>query len=249
MIHFRHEAMNMGCSCAHHMCRMCVELGEVIACPTCRKRRSSPTKDRKWLSTYMEWYGHKTVACPGCKKEIAPSRLKAHERSCPSYRDHVDQMIKDDRTHYRSRANRVEKDNQELENKIQLQNNLIDELEDECDELEAMADRAEIERKWYQTESVELTKKINKALRPLETLGKKLAEVTQKLTVIREDVLTSRRAHCDYHQNKRMRLPPIPPLSVAQGQEGEAPPRPYPYHSPLAESEAYSGVASGSEGN
>lgn len=207
MAHFHHEAMNMGCRCNNRVCRHCVETGEVKNCPTCRKRRAQPSMDRRWFQTFLEWYGHKTLPCVGCDRAVVMEALRCHERSCPKYRDYLENMLSENTAVYKIRASKMEEENKELEERVEVQNESIEELEEECHHLECLIQTHEMERQLYDFEGAEMTKLITHALRPLNQVASKVTMAVERLTKVREMLQSSRKGHRLLHQ-KRLRYNP-----------------------------------------
>lgn len=204
LAHFKHEPMSMGCRCASRVCRICVERGELKACPMCRVHRSRPSIDRKWRATLSDWLGHRTVPCLGCSREFGALGLRSHERTCARYRDHMEAMLRSDVDTLRARVNQMDEEKHQLDEQVELQQDAIETLEEECDHLEAVIRGHEMERQLFDYEMLQFRKTLTLLTRPLQTLCTKATASLQRVQALRLTVDEARRGHREL-QRKRTR--------------------------------------------
>lgn len=193
MFHLFHEPMSMGCKCHDRLCQRCAKVGGVTKCPTCRKYKKQPKVDRKLLKN--EWKQGNLMPCPGCKKDVYTRYLHRHETKCPKYRDVIQKLFEEDLRVRRIENERNEKAMADMESRLDLQADTIDELEEHVDELERLSKRQEEERQLYVIEHGRLLRSLESIMSPLFTNMRSLETVYSLMSQAACSLRTSRAHH------------------------------------------------------
>lgn len=208
MGHYQHDAMNMSCRCLTRVCHACVQNGNLRQCPTCRKRKARPTMDRQWAKALKQAYGHKRLACLGCHRDQPLESLRLHEEHCAANRNRIQELMATEITTFRERLHQTETARDDMQYQIEAQEDTLDELEEQCSQLEGIMATHEMERQLYDYESGKLAQALLRAVRPLEQMSHRLSTVASRLRDLRGLVVTSRRIHRDMHRRRlRNELP------------------------------------------
>lgn len=124
----------------------------------------------------------------GCFKDIASGQLHKHERRCQKFRDYMDALHTEDARMRRLQASAAEKQIAEMESRLDLQVDLIDELEEQLEELEESERQYEIDRQAARVEQTKLLRSLESVtgplygiIRSLDTMYTKVASVNATL--------------------------------------------------------------------
>jgi len=232
LLHLFHEPMAMGCQCRERICQRCVNIGEVHKCPTCRKVRSNPKVDRRTLHAFRE----REAACLGCGKAFLARQLHGHEARCARYRSYIDALFLED---VRARRRQADEDEQRMDDmqwRMGVQQETIQELEEHIDDLEANVAKHEGERRLYAAEQTELLRQLDSLAGPLHTTLKRLELICLRFSKVRGSL---RRQRVMHQLNRRRPAASSPPPRGAPttptGPPGSASlpgPPPSPYRTP-----------------
>ncbi len=228
MFHLFHEPMSMGCKCQERLCQRCFKVGDVTKCPTCRKYKKQPKVDRKLLR--KEWKQGALIKCLGCEKEMYARHLHRHETRCPKYRDVVQGMFEEDLRARRIQDNRNEQAMAEMEARLDIQADTIDELEDQVEELERTSKKQEEERQLYMLEHGRLLRSLETFMDPIVANMRSLENVYSRMSQAACSLRASRAHHQVLRRNQSMSVtswpaPPPPALPVVGVPPFQSPPR------------------------
>lgn len=228
LVHLFFEPMNMGCQCVDRVCQRCHRCGDVRRCPQCRKHRKTPTVDRGWLRA--TWRQLAVAACLGCNRDIAARHLHKHEKRCVKYRAMIDAAFEEDLRMRRVQAEDHRRRITELEDRVDLQEDLIDDLDDRVDGLreENRALTAEHARVQHTLDTV--LQPFFVGVRSLEGIYSQVFMARQGLRGLRRAnsmtgavaAITGRPAGPPRAPQSRAPLPPSPP-PMNPVEEGEIP--------------------------
>ena len=194
MFHLFHEPMTMGCSCTERLCQRCSKIGDVTKCPTCRKYKKKPRVDRKLLKS--SWKAGDLIKCLGCSREVYSRYLHRHETRCPKYRDAIQALFEEDLRVRRVQCERNENAMADMEARLDIQADTIDELEDQVEELERLSQRQEQERQLYVLENGRLLRSLESFMAPIYTNMRSMEAVYSRMS----QTATSLRASRAHHQ-------------------------------------------------
>jgi hypothetical protein len=141
----------------------------------------------------------KQVSCLGCEKTMSARHLHKHENKCTLYRNRMDADYQEDIRLRRKQAEETEVSMVEMEARLDLQADMIDELEDQMEEMETMAKQQEEERQAYCAEQA-------KQIRLLDSISGPLYAAIRSLDVLYSRVSTQRcslRSSRAQHQLRR----------------------------------------------
>lgn len=193
MYHLFHEPMSMGCRCSQRVCQRCVKTGDVTKCPTCRKHKKQPNIDRKHLKKQSKSSIHKD--CLGCLQTLPVRQLHKHEAKCTKYRNMIDGMNEEDARLRRVQAQENEVSMVEMEARLDLQADIIDDYEDQVEDLEHMIKQHEDERKVFVAEQARHLRTLDSISGPLYTAVRALDTLYGKIANARCCVRASRANH------------------------------------------------------
>lgn len=229
LFHYGYEPINMGCQCTGKICTWCVKLGNVTNCPTCRKYRRRPSTDEKWLKRQLQRFSNKetatvdTLECTGCGEAIELSKLIVHERQCTAYRDYLDTVRLEHFVENRDRANQYEVNIREMNDRLELQEEEIEELDETCSNYKVMLAAYEAEKRVYAFEQQNTLTALNKLAKPITTLFKKFNEIQGVINNLKDQVRESKENHKDlWVKRRRLGIDPETVLgsSVEDGEIG-----------------------------
>jgi uncharacterized coiled-coil protein SlyX len=226
MFHLYHEPMSMGCKCQERLCQRCFKLGDVTKCPTCRKFKKQPKVDRKLLR--KEWKQGHLAKCPGCEKEMYARYLHRHETRCPKYRDVIQGLLEEDLRVRRVQNDRTEQTMAEMETRLDIQADTIDELEDQVEALERTSKRQEDERQLYVLEHGRLLRSLEAFMGPVFANMRSLEDIYSRMSQAACSLRASRAHHQVLRRQLHMRstsLPPAAALPVVGVPPFQSPPR------------------------
>ena len=218
VLHLFHEPMSMGCRCRERICQRCVSIGNIQKCPTCRKVRAKPKVDRRMLQTYRE----QEAACLGCGQALLACRLHAHEKRCNRYRSHIDALFLEDVRARRRQADEDERRMSDMQWRMGVQQETIQELEEHIDDLEQSVAKQEDERRLYAAEQSEVLRQLDSLAGPLHTTFKRLELICLRFTKLRASVRRYRLMH-QLSRRPRQTPPqpaPAPPAEPPQAEAG-----------------------------
>ena len=201
--HFGYEPMNLGCTCVERVCRLCVQVGDIVNCPTCRKYRRKPKIDAKWKRKRLTQVATEVGACLGCSEEFSLSQLWNHESTCAHYRNHVENIYLENFKLYRDKASSYEQDIQEMNERLALQEQEIDNLEEYCDSYKVMTATYEAEKRVYVFEQQNVLATLTKLGRPLQNLTKRLHDIQSTVDDLKSQIRASRENHRLFGQKRR----------------------------------------------
>lgn len=142
-------------------------------------------------------------ACSGCDKRLSLSQLSKHERSCAAYRDSLDRTYLEQFHLYRDRANNYEEDIREMNDRMDLQLEEIEDLEDRCEGYKISLAVYETEKRVYAYEQQNVLSKLNKLTRPLQMITKRLQDVQSTVDILKKQVRDSKENHKVFAQKRR----------------------------------------------
>jgi hypothetical protein len=227
LFHVSHEPMSMGCKCQEKLCQRCFKAGDVRKCPTCRRGKSNPKVDRKWLR--RKWKLGTTEACLGCAKEVATRFLHKHETKCIRFRDLMDSWMEEDARMRRLQAEANQVAASEMEARIEIQAEVMDQMETQIDELESVVRQQEEERRSYCTEQARLLRTLDSLTGPLYNSIRRLDTLYTKISSARA-ALRSAGARHDRLRRRVIETAtqvPLPSEANEPGMSREPPPPPY----------------------
>lgn len=230
LFHLSHEPMSMGCKCQEKLCQRCFKAGDVHKCPTCRRGKSNPKVDRKWLR--RKWKLGTTEACLGCAKDVVTRFLHKHETKCLRYRDFMDNCMEEDARMRRLQAEATMVAVSEMETRIEIQGEEMEHMETQIDELESVVRQQEEERRSYCTEQARLLRTLDSLTGPLYNSIRRLDTLYTKISSARAALRSSRTRHEMLRRRVIETATQVPLSSEANGPETSPEPLPPPYHSP-----------------
>lgn len=246
LFHLFHEPMSMGCHCQERLCQRCFKVGGVTKCPMCRKFKKQPRVDRKLLK--KEWKQGSTIKCLGCEKDVIVRYLHRHETRCPKFRDKVQAMFEEDLRMRRVQTEKNEKAMADMEARLDLQADTIEELEDQVEELERLSRHQEEERQLFVVEHGRLLRTLEGFVSPMFTNIRSLEALYSRMNQAACSMRASRAHHQvlrrQHHQHQHQHhgvdgpatppppppppLPPLPPPVVLGPAGGGALPLRFP---------------------
>jgi hypothetical protein len=196
LFHYAFEPVHMGCQCTEKICNWCVVLGNVVNCPTCRKHRRKPIVDHTWLHSQMiETESQSSISCSGCDKDFKVCDISSHERRCIKYRDYLDSLHVDNVVSHRDRANQCETEMKVMTERLELQEDEMEEMEDACNSYKVLLAAYEAEKRVYAYEQQNMLAALNKVSRPILTLSKKVHEIQAVVDSLKEQIRESKENH------------------------------------------------------
>lgn len=207
MYHFNYLPMSMRCHCVERVCAWCVEVGKITQCPICRKVKRNPLPDQKWKRRQLQEDTDRNLTdkCLGCNEELEVAALAEHEKACVPYRDYLDRVHMETFHLYRDKANAHETEVKDLTDRMTLQENEIEDLEDAVEGYKIVSAVYEAEKRVYAFEQQSLLGAITRLTKPLATLGKRLQDIQTTVENLKLQVKESRENHRIF-ANKRRRL-------------------------------------------
>lgn len=225
MIHLFHEPMSMGCKCEERCCQRCFKTGDIRKCPTCRHAKKHPNVDRKLLK--REWKAISSQAsCLGCEKTMSARHLHKHENKCVLYRNRMDADYQEDIRLRRKQAAETEVSMVEMEARLDLQADMIDDMEEQMEEMETMAKQQEEQRQAYCTEQA-------KQIRLLDSISGPLYAAIRSLDVLYSRISTQRcslRSSRAHHQLRRRQSTSTTRFQSLDGPRASPTPSPHQSH-------------------
>lgn len=222
LLHLFHEPMSMGCKCQERLCQRCFKVGDVHKCPTCRKPKKQPKVDRKWLK--REWKQGQLVPCLGCEKEVYSRYIHKHEMRCTKYRNLIHNLFEEDMRMRRVQNEQNQTKITEMESRLDLQSDLIEDLEEQVEDLQQLTQRQEEERQLYVVEHSRLLRSLQTlmgplyaSLRSMDSVYTRVSQATCSLRASRAHHQLLRRQQSQNHHHQPMEeehaapVPPPPP--------------------------------------
>ena len=185
--------MCMGCKCHEKICQRCFKAGDVRKCPMCRKGKAHPNVDRKWLR--RKWKAAGTQPCLGCDKAVAYKSLHKHENKCIKYRNWIDELYEEDARMRRIQADKHAKAVTEMEERIDIQAEMIDELESQIEEMEDVCHEQDEELKTYSMEQTRLLRTLDSLAGPLCASIRQLDNFFNRISSARSTLRSSTARH------------------------------------------------------
>lgn len=219
LFHLSHEPMNMGCKCKEKICQRCVKTGEVHKCPTCRREKSVPKVDRRWLRRSQN--SVLRMECLGCEKSVVTRLLHSHEMKCVKYRDLIDMNMEEDARIHRVQANQHSQIMTEMETRAEIQNEVMDQMEVQLDELDALVTHQETERKAYSNEQARILQTMDSLASPLYNAIRNLDRLYTKISSARASLRASTARHHARHQRTLEETTQVSMTARAEEQQGE----------------------------
>jgi uncharacterized protein YoxC len=205
MFHYGYDPVGMGCQCSERICRWCVQVGKVVHCPICRKHKRKPVIDKKWKKAKLQEHvaADTVLACLGCDSLLPVSQISSHEHACLKYRDFTEALHIETFQLYRDRANNYELEVRELNDRMSLQEQEIEDLEDTCDDFKMTLAVVEAEKRVYAFEQQSVLTALNKITRPLQSVTKKVQEINEAVEKVKAQMQEARDSHRAFSQKRR----------------------------------------------
>ncbi len=234
LFHLSHEPMSFGCKCKDKCCQRCFKAGDIRKCPTCRREKRTPKVDRKWLKRKRKLDSSK--ACLGCGKCVVTRLLHKHEEKCVKYRDVMDSKMEEDARMRRVQAEQSAVAVAEMETRTEIQGEVMDQMETQIDELDALVTHHHTENQVYRNEQARILNTMDALASPLYNAIRSLDRLYTKISSARAAL----RASTARHDLRRRRAIERTTQVSVPGEDAEdaeehgtslAPPPP-PHHSP-----------------
>lgn len=203
--HYGFDPMKMGCQCSERVCKWCVSIGKITQCPICRKHKRKPVVDEKWRKEHLKQDTEHEMneRCLGCNETLPVAQTRNHERTCTAYRDYIEKTYMESVELYRDQANQYETEIKEMNERMNLQEQEIDDLEDSCDGYKMMAAVYEAEKRVYAFEQQNMIGALSRLSRPLQTLGKRVQDMQKTIDDLKNQLRDSRQNHRIFAQKRR----------------------------------------------
>jgi predicted nucleic acid-binding Zn-ribbon protein len=131
------------------------------------------------------------------------AQIASHEHACLKYRDYTEALHIETFQLYRDRANNYETEVRELNDRMSLQEQEIEDLEDTCDDFKMALAVVEAEKRVYAFEQQSVITAINKITRPLQSVTKKVQEINEAVEKVKAQMQEARDSHRAFSQKRR----------------------------------------------
>jgi phage shock protein A len=210
----------------------------------CRREKHTPKVDRKWLKLKRKLDSSKV--CLGCDKAVVTRLLHKHEEKCVKYRDLMDGKMEEDARMRRVQAEQYRATATDMETRLEIQSDVMEQMETQIDELDALVTHLDTERQVYRSEQARILNTMDSLASPLYSAIRSLDRLYAKISSAR----ASLRASTSRHELRRRRAIELTTQVSVGGaaheheQEHETmsaallpppphhPPPPHPHHSP-----------------
>lgn len=203
--HYGYDPMKIGCQCVDRICKWCVRVGQIVNCPICRRYKKKPLVDVQLKKTQIKSDSNQGVliTCLGCSLSFPVRDIEQHEQGCFHYREYLDKVYLDSFEFYRDKTNACEREIAIMQERMNLQEQEIEEWEDTCDGYKIMAAVYEAEKRVYAFEQQQMLTSLNRLSRPLANLGKKVQRMQNTVEDLKTQIRESKESHRMFSQKRR----------------------------------------------